>query len=73
MFPLIFFGVMSGSSDMRACRADSESLRKTAFLGFSSHILMVSVAFCSATTLALYFEPITPPLADKENGGLPGR
>ena len=38
---------------MRACRADSESMRKTAFLGFSSHSLMVSVAFSSAKTSAL--------------------
>ena len=30
-----FFCVVSGSPDMRACRAESESVRKTAFLGFS--------------------------------------
>ena len=30
---------------MRACRADIKSVRKTSFLGFSSHKLMVSVAF----------------------------
>ena len=36
--------VVSGSPDMRACRADNESVRKTAFLGFSSHEMMVSVA-----------------------------
>ena len=40
-------------SDMRACRAESESVRKTAFLGFSSHETMVSVAFSSARTAAL--------------------
>ena len=37
MFSVSFFCVVSGSSDMRACRADNESVRKTAFLGFSSH------------------------------------
>ena len=37
---------------MGPCRADSESVRKTAFLGFSSHE-MVSVAFSSARTSAL--------------------
>ena len=43
MFSVSFFCVVSGSSDMRACRADNESVRKTAFLGFSSHEMMVSV------------------------------
>ena len=38
---------------MRACRADNESVRKTAFLGFSSYEMMVSVAFSSARTSAL--------------------
>ena len=38
---------------MRACRADSESARKTAFLGFSFHKMIVSVAFSSARTSAL--------------------
>ena len=45
--------VVSGSPDMRACRAESESVRKTAFLGFSSHEMMVSVTFSSARTSAL--------------------
>ena len=31
MFSVSFFCVVSGSSDMRACRADNESVRKTAF------------------------------------------
>ena len=38
---------------MRACRADNECVRKTAFLGFSTHEMMVSVAFSSARTSAL--------------------
>ena len=38
---------------MRACRADNESVRKTAFLGFSSNEMMVSVALSSARTSAL--------------------
>ena len=42
MFSVSFFCVVSGSSDMRACRADNESVRKTAFLGFSSNEMMVS-------------------------------
>ena len=50
MFSVSFFWVVSGSPDMRACRADSESVRKTPFLGFSSHQMMVSVAFGSART-----------------------
>ena len=33
---------------MRACRAESESVRKTALLGFSSQEMMVSVARTSA-------------------------
>ena len=53
MFSVSFFCVVSGSSDMRACRADNESVRKTAFLDFSSHEMMVSVAFSSARTSAL--------------------
>ena len=53
MFSVSFFCLVSGSPDMRACRADSESVRKTAFLGFSSHEMMVSVAFSSAMTPAL--------------------
>ena len=53
MFSVRFFCVVSGSSDMRACRADNESVRKTAFLGFSSHEMMVSVAFSSARTSSL--------------------
>ena len=53
MFSVSFFCVVSGSPDMRACRADSEPVRKTAFLGFSSHEMMVSVAFSSAKTSAL--------------------
>ena len=53
MFSVSFFCVVSGSSDMRAFRADNESVRKTAFLGFSSHEMMVSVAFSSARTSAL--------------------
>ena len=52
MFSVSFFCVVSCSPDMRACRADSESVRKTAFLGFSSHEMMVSVAFISARTSA---------------------
>ena len=53
MFSVSFFCVVSGSPDMRACRAESESLRKIAFLGFSSHEMEVSVAFSSAMTSAL--------------------
>ena len=53
MFSVSFFCVVSGSPDTRACRADSESVRKTAFLGFSSHKRMVSVAFNSARTSGL--------------------
>ena len=52
MFPVSFFCLVSGSPDMRACRAASEAVRKTAFLGFSSHEMMVSVAFSSAWTSA---------------------
>ena len=44
--------VVSGSPDMRACRADSESVRKTAFLGFF-YDERVSVTFSCARTLAL--------------------
>ena len=46
------FSIVSGSPDMRTCRADTKSVRKT-FLRFSSHKLMVSVAFSSARTSAL--------------------
>ena len=53
MFSVSFFCVVSGSPDMGACRADSESVRKIAFLGFSSHEMMVSVAFSNARTSAL--------------------
>ena len=73
MFSVSFFCVVSGSPDMRACRAESESVRKTAFLGFYSHEIMVSVAFSSARTSALLFEHSIPPGADTENRGLPGR
>ena len=57
MFSVSFVCVASGSRDMRACRADSESVRKAAFLGFSSHKLMVSVAalglrFCDLNTVS---------------------
>ena len=45
MFSVSFFCVVSGSPDLRACRADNEFVRKTAFLGFSSHEMMVFVAF----------------------------
>ena len=38
---------------MKACRVDSESVRKTAFFGFSSHKLTVSVAFSSVRTSVL--------------------
>ena len=51
---------------MRACRAESESVRKTAFLGFSSREMMVSVAFSSARTSALQFEHSIPPGVDTE-------
>ena len=50
MFSVSFFCVLSGSPDMRSCRADSESVRKTAFLGFSFHEMTVSVAFGNART-----------------------
>ena len=53
MFSVSFFCVVSGSPDMRACKTDSESVRKTAFLGSSSHEMMVTVAFSSARTSAL--------------------
>ena len=53
MFSVSFFCVVTGSPDMRTCRADSESVRKTDFLGFSSHEMIVSVAFSSARTSAL--------------------
>ena len=53
MFSVSFFSIISCSPDIRACKADSESVRKTAFLGSSSHSLMVSVAFSSARTSAL--------------------
>ena len=52
-FFFFFFCVVSGSPDMSACRAGSESVRKTAFLGFSSHKMMASVAFRSVRTSAL--------------------
>ena len=59
MVSVSFFCVVSGSPDMRVCRADSESVKKTAFLGFSSHEIMVSVAFsmlglqlCSLSTVS---------------------
>ena len=38
---------------MRACRAESESVGKTVFLGFSSHEMMAFVVFSSAKTSAL--------------------
>ena len=53
MFSVSFFCVVSDSPGMRACRADSESVRKTASVGFSSNGMMVSVAFSSARTSAL--------------------
>ena len=53
MFSVSFFCVVSGSPDMMACMADNESVRKTAFFVFSSHEMMVSVAFSSARTSAL--------------------
>ena len=53
MFSVGFFCVVSGSPDMMACRTQSESVRKTAFLGFSSHEMMVSVAFSNARTSAM--------------------
>ena len=53
MFSMSFFYVVPGSPDVRACRAESESVRKTVFLDFSSHEMMVSVAFSSARTSAL--------------------
>ena len=48
-----FFSFLSRSTDTIACRANSESVRKTAFLGFFSHKLLVSVAFSSARTSAM--------------------
>ena len=62
MFSVSFFSVVSGSPDKRACGAESESVRKTAFLGFSSHKMMVSVAFSSARTSALWFQHSIPPV-----------
>ena len=53
LFSMSFFCIVSGPPDMKACRADSESVRKTAFLGFSSHEMIVSVAFSSARTSVL--------------------
>ena len=53
MFSMNFFCVVSASPDMRTCRAESEFVRKTAFLDFCSHEMMVSVAFSSARTSAL--------------------
>ena len=53
MFSVSFFCVVSGSPDTRACRTESESVRKNAFLGFSSHEMMVLVAFSCAKTSAL--------------------
>ena len=53
MFSVSFFCVVSGSPDIRACRTDKESVSKTAFLGFSSHEMMVPVAFSSARTSAM--------------------
>ena len=49
MFSVSFFCVVSGSSDMRACRADNESVRKTAFLGFSSHEMMDLALECAVS------------------------
>ena len=72
MFSVSFFSVTSGSHDIRACKFYRKSVKKTAFLGFSSHTLMVSVAFSSARTSAV-FEHIILAGADSENGGLPGR
>ena len=68
MFSVSFFCAVSGSPDMKACRADSESVRKTAFLGFSSHEMMVSVTFSSARTLQLCSLS-----TDTDNRGLPWR
>ena len=68
-----FFCVVPGSPDTRARRADSQSVRENAFLGFTSHEMIVSVAFCSARTSALPFKHSISPGADTENGGLPGR
>ena len=53
MFSVSFIDFVSGSPDMRPCKVDSESVRKTAFLGFSSHEMMVYVAFSSTRTSAL--------------------
>ena len=51
MFSVSFFCVVPSSPDMRACRAECEPVRKTAFFGFSSHEMMVPLAFSSARTV----------------------
>ena len=62
MFSVSFFCVVSGSPDMTACKADNESVRKTAFLGFSvgemtppcgtPHIFTLLLKWPSSFTLA---------------------
>ena len=59
MFSVSFFCIVSSSPDMRACRADSESVRKTAFLGFSSmkwcflwHSAVLGLQLCSLSTVS---------------------
>ena len=59
MFSVSFFCVVSGSPDMRACTAESESVRKTAFLGFSSHEIwflwhsaVLGLQLCSLSTVS---------------------
>ena len=55
MFSVSFFCVVSGSPDIWAYRADSvESVRKTAFLGFSSlwHSAVLGLQLCSLSTIS---------------------
>ena len=59
MFSVSFFCVVSGSPDMRACRADRESVRRIAFFGFFSHDNMLlwhsavlALQLCSLSTVS---------------------
>ena len=69
IFSVSFFVNMSASPNMTASRADSDSVRKTAFLGFSPHKWMVSVL---GFQLYIFSTVSHPPGSGRENGGLLG-
>ena len=55
MFSMSFFDVSSVSSNGRLCRADSESMKETAFLGLLFPLLVVPVALWNAAASAAFF------------------